>query len=128
MHENYSDIRERIAEEPTWYDHNGTPRYGEFHPQQCPDIYAHQCVLLRIACQYCGEEFDVELCGGVFYPITNPSKLHYGDPPIHENSNGEWCSAGNTMNCEDLAVLQVWDKPSCGEWERHTELEGTIDG
>ena len=126
MHENYTDIRERIAEEPTWYDQNGTPRYGLFHPDMCPNIYADECVLLRIACQYCAEEFDVQMSGGVLNHIENPKKLHYGDPPIHENNHGEWCAAGATMNCEDISVLQVWLRPDFGTWTRHPELEGEI--
>ncbi|MEA1904451.1 MAG: hypothetical protein U9M97_01030 [Candidatus Hadarchaeota archaeon] len=42
MQANYSDIIERIQEEPRWYDENGTPRYSEFHPKYCPNIYANQ--------------------------------------------------------------------------------------
>ena len=121
MNHGYEDIRSRISEEPTWYDDNGAPRYGEFVPDLCPDIYTHQVVLLRIACQACGEQFDVEMHGKWFANIKQPSKLHYGDPPRHG-------CVGDTMNCEDLAVLQVWYKPNAiGEWTRRPELEGVID-
>ena len=61
MHANYFDIISRIDEKPTWYDQNGTPRYEEFNPDLCPNIYAQQVFLLKIACQACGEEFDVEM-------------------------------------------------------------------
>ena len=30
MHEPYDDIKSRVAEEPSWYDENGTPRYGDY--------------------------------------------------------------------------------------------------
>lgn len=119
MHTGYNDIKERIDEEPTWYDVNGCPRYGEFTPEHCPNIYARTVVLLCIACQACGEEFCVEMHGDVFSDIEHPDKLHYGDPPIHD-------CVGDTMNCEDLEVLQVWHRDSPGEWERHPELEGPI--
>lgn len=121
MHSNYSDIRSRIDEEPLWYDCNGTPRYDEFTPRLCPNIYASQVVLLRIACQRCGEEFLVEMNGGWFNLLNHPHKLHYGDPPIHG-------CVGDTMNCEDLEVLQVWNRLTpADEWRRVSELEGVID-
>ena len=31
MHDAYDDIRSRIAEEPIWYDINGTPRFDQPH-------------------------------------------------------------------------------------------------
>ncbi len=118
MKENYKDITSRIACEPRWYDLNGTPRYDEFHPDYCPNIYADQVFLLLIACQSCKEEFEVELHAGVFDKVKHPKKLHYGDPPAHN-------CVGDTMNCEDLEVLQVWYRPS-DTWERKRELEGPI--
>lgn len=121
MREAYQDIRERIAEDPTWYDKNGAPRYGEFSTQLCPDIYANTVVLLRILRQACHQPFDVEMSSGYFAPIQNPFKLHYGDPPSHG-------CVGDTMNCEDIAVLQVWNKESLSKWERRADLEGLIDG
>ena len=77
-------------------------------------------VLLRIACQLCGEKFDVEMHSHVWCPIGHPKKLHYGDPPIHG-------CIGDTMNCEDLAVLEAWHREPLGDWERVLELEGPID-
>lgn len=119
MHHRYEDITSRIAEPPTWYDEHGTPRYGVFHPSHCPDIYTTQVVLLRIACADCHERFDVEIHAGLFEELK-PMKLHYGDPPSHG-------CVGDSMNCDDLAVLQVWHKPFPGEWVRHPEMEGFID-
>jgi len=121
MNHGFHDILSRIDERPSWYDSNGTPRYGEFTPQMAPNIYTTQVVLLRIACQACGEEFAVEMHSTYFSPIDHPAKLHYGDPPRHN-------CVGDTMNCDDLEVLQVWHKPrSLGEWERVPSLEGIID-
>jgi hypothetical protein len=31
------------------------------------------------------------------------------------------------MNCDDLEVLQVWNRKGVGDWERVPELEGVID-
>lgn len=122
MHEGYEDILSRITEKPKWWDANAVPRYDEFHPRYCPDIYSNQVILLRIACQDCGQQFDVEMHAG-FFETLNPPKLHYGDPPRHDCPG-----AGETMNCEDLAVLYVWHRPHAAEgWVRHPELEGLID-
>lgn len=119
MHENYKDITSRIAEPPKWWDENGAPRYDEFHPDYCPDIYAHTVILLRISCQNCGRQFDVEMSASAFSEL-NPRTAHYGDPPAHN------CT-GDSMNCEDLAVLQVWRRlTSLKEWKRHPKLEGKI--
>jgi len=119
MKEGYSDILSRIEADPKWYDQNGTPRYDDFHPRYCPDIYSSQVVLLRIGCQVCGREFDVEMHAGIFSRIEHPHKLHYGDPPIHD-------CVGDTMNCEDLEVLEVWKKQDTFDWTRLHALEGTI--
>ena len=119
MHENYNDITKRINEQPKWYDANGTPRYDEFKPDMCPNIYSSTVVLLLITCQSCNLRFKVELHSNAFSPIEHPHKLHYGDPPIHG-------CVGDTMNCEDIAVLEVWHKDKF-EWVRHTDLEGDID-
>ena len=122
MHSNYGDIRTRITEQPTWYDQSGCPRYGPFDPEMCPNIYAREVVLLEIACQYCKREFLVEMHDSGYTLLGNPTKLHYGDPPAHG------CT-GDTMNCDDLQVVEVWCKspfPHLLEWERHPELEGEI--
>jgi len=123
MHGNYDDIRSRMTEPPAWFDQNGTPRYGEFHPSQCPNIYSRHVVLAKIACQACCMEFTVEMHAGIWSQRQEapPSKWHYGDPPCHG-------CAGDTMNCEDLEILQVWIKTDClGDWRRRSDLEGIID-
>jgi len=137
----YKDIKSRISEEPKWYDENGTPRYCEFHPDESPNIYADEVVLLDIACQACERRFDVEINWHALSVISggrpeSPSEvlrkwlrnarsgmcpLHYGDPPIHG------CATGNTMNCIDIAVKQFWKKESMKEWERVPELEVPLE-
>lgn len=123
MHENYEDITSRISGQPTWHDQNGTPRYGHFHPKKCPNIYSNHVGLFLIKCQSCGQEFQVEMHSDIweFRQITPPSKWHYGDPPIHG-------CVGDTMNCDDLAVLQFWsrDRLGDGDWKPQHEFEGPI--
>ena len=122
MKANYEDIISRIVESPNWYDENGAPRYGEFHPSLCPNISSCHVGLFLVACQECGQEFQVEMHGYLWDSRKKgaPSKWHYGDPPAHG-------CVGDTMNCEDLAVLQFWTKELFDEWERRREFEGGID-
>ena len=122
MHSSYSDIMSRIDTPPLWYDENGVPRYDVFTPHLCPDIYAQQVVLLQIECQDCKRPFTVEMHGDVFHALRHPHKLHYGDPPFHD-------CAGATMNCNDLAVLEVWVQShnTPMKWQRRPDLEGPID-
>lgn len=137
MKPDYRDIRERIPQEPKWFDENGVPRYCDFSPEECSTIYAKEAVLLEIACQMCAERFDVELVWDGFMDVIRNNKprslssalrgwlevnkeglcpLHYGDPPIHD------CAAGNTMNCVDLRAKEFWVKEQ-GHWKRIPELE-----
>jgi len=122
MYENYDDIKSRITEEPTWYDQNGTPRYGRFTPSQCPNIYANVVMLVRIVCQDCKAEFLVEMHAGIFEHRQEapPFRWHYGDPPVHG-------CIGDTMNCEDLEVMEAWTREGVIDWARRPEFEGLID-
>lgn len=121
MHESFVDITSRIEGEATWWDQNGTPRYGEFTPERCPNIYSDQVVLLRIECQACGREFDVELHNRWIAPLPRPKELHYGDPPAHD-------CVGDSMNCEDLEVLEVWVRERAMDgWTRRRDQEGPIE-
>ena len=47
--------------QPLWWDENGVPRYKAHHPSLCPNIYATEVVLLRISCQSCDVEFEVQM-------------------------------------------------------------------
>ena len=40
MFRDYSDITERIAEIPQWWDENGVPRTVEFGPRRAAKFYA----------------------------------------------------------------------------------------
>lgn len=123
MHASYLDITSRIEEEPTWYDENGTPRYGKFSPELSPNIYAHEVILLEIACQDCKQRFLVEMNWDVMKGLFEPRRtecfssrfdswlkdkdnffpIHYGDPPIHG-------CVGDTENCYDLRVVEFHKK------------------
>jgi hypothetical protein len=120
VHSDFKDIRCRISEEPTWFDMGGIPRYGEFSPEMISNIYAHTVFLVRIACQACGEEFLVAMHFDVFDRMPRPKELHYGDPPRHDDCMGD------TMNCDDLEIVQAWHKEGF-KWYREREWEEKID-
>ncbi|MEK6829690.1 MAG: hypothetical protein AABY15_06220 [Nanoarchaeota archaeon] len=126
----YEDIKKRIKEEPKWYDENGTPRYDSFHPELSPNIYADEVALMKISCQECGQIFYVEMSWSKsnLYNVLPLSKniksLHYGDPPRHSN-----CSAGDTMNCNDLEIVEFWERnfKKSVEWVRNKKFEIKLD-
>jgi len=145
MKHHYRDIRERIAEEPLWWDEEGVPRYCEFAPNETNNIYADQAILLLIACQGCRKEFKVCMSQARYRAYINASerlgrndltdedikdytlkefvrskRIHYGDPP------NTGCCGGTTMNCIDLKVLEFWERPNF-DWVRVPELEIEIE-
>jgi hypothetical protein len=121
MHVDYKDIIER-AGPPDWYDANGTPRYGVISPRAVT-VYADVVVASRIACQACSREFtvvvafdDYHIClSGVAkmpLPKRGDPPSHYGDPPAHG-------CVGDTMNCDDLYVIDYWRRhPGLQRWTR----------
>ena len=125
MKPSYEDIKKRISEEPKWYDQHGVPRYEEFNPELTSNIYADEVVLLEIRCQWCGKKFLVEINRDIVdvmvYKFPTLEKLirngaiHYGDPPYHD-------CVGDTMNCDDIKVVQYWKKENA-DWKRIKELE-----
>ncbi len=140
----YLDIRNKIKEEPIWYDENGVPRYEKFSPDLSPNIYANEVILLEIACQYCHQKFLVEMnfCKmdlilnknrktfqeRISYFIENKKNqqlyvpIHYGDPPRHDCNGG-----GETMNCDDLRIKEFWMKKKF-EWQRIKKYEIEFEG
>jgi hypothetical protein len=128
MFEDYSDITERIAETPKWWDENGVPRYVEFEPRRAANIYAVEVVLLDIACFMCLRRFQVALSGqGGAHRDENGVSLadqirsgdiDYCDPPNYGN-----CRDGASTGCFNLAVLQYWRRDFLRDWERHASLE-----
>lgn len=135
----YNDIRDKIKQDPLWYDENGTPRYSKFHPDLSPNIYAEEIVLLEIACQYCHQKFLVEMNFCRFDLVFSKNKksfhelvsrfikdkttqalyvpFHYGDPPRHKCDGG-----GETMNCDDLGIKEFWVRKKC-KWQRIKKYE-----
>jgi hypothetical protein len=137
MHSYYEDIRSRIKDEPQWYDCHGVPRYDKFKPQDSPNIYAEEVVLIEISCQDCNRRFLVEMNWSMMEMVFNrhsesfstvmklwlkdPDRakhfppVHYGDPPAHG-------CVGDTMNCYDLRIVEFWKKDSF-KWSRVSEYE-----
>ena len=123
----YDDILSRIGEEPSWWDDNGTPRYGEFRPALAPNVYAKEVAFVLIACQACGTEFRVTHTWAPWTPTergkwTKPlterfPHLYYGDPP-----NAGCCHVGQTMSSDPIRVLEFWSRDS-NEWVRRPEFE-----
>jgi hypothetical protein len=128
MFQDYSDITDRIAEPPKWWDENGVPRYVEFDPHQAANIYAVEVVLLDIACFMCLRRFQVALSGqGGAHPNEKgisladqirSGEIDYCDPPNYGN-----CRDGAATGCINLAVLQYWRRESICDWQRNASLE-----
>jgi len=137
----YSDIRSRIKDEPLWWDSDGVPRYDRFTTDLCPNIYAHEIILMEISCQDCRQRFLVEMNWDIMATVfNNPRRhserfstvvhkwlkakdkdrwppFHYGDPPRHG-------CVGDTMNCYDLRIVEFWKRKEKGwGWERVTKYE-----
>ena len=121
MKQKYSDITSRISAQPLWWDSNGVPRYDEFSHNMRYDTYADEVALLRIACQGCAREFDVEVSWGRHSKrasmSSEPNNIWYGDPP-----NIGCCSVGPTMSSISLHVIQFWKRGEEG-WRRLLEFE-----
>ena len=129
MFHDYSDITDRIAEPPKWWDEHGVPRYGEFSPYGVASIYAGEVALVEIACQACADHFNVAFSsqggsgpteeGRSLTENIQSGEIHYGDPPDYGN-----CREGASMTCFDLRVLQYWSRMNeKREWVRDSRLE-----
>lgn len=128
----YEDIIRRLGD-PLWWDERGVPRYDPFDRKLVADIYAHEIALVEIQCQRCLKRFDVAFSYGPMQQVTNPNwpglseevtddTLHYGDPPRHEGPTGDGCG-GETMNCNELRVIEFWRASQQYDWERIPRLE-----
>jgi len=129
MNSSYKDIldlADKTGDKPKWFDTNGVPRFCDFHPKYSPNIYAEEVVLLKIACQGCSHQFDVELNVDLFEHVQNknfekfslrPKDIYYGDPP-----NIGCCPAGPTMSSISLYVVEFWINENF-TWVRHSEFE-----
>jgi hypothetical protein len=138
MYQPYIDILKRLGA-PLWWDENGVPRYEDFAPRDCANIYAEFAALLEIRCQGCDRLFPVASTWGISDAIIanrlddvvwdaegkNPTPKHglpkegsagafgYGDAPWHDYDGGfNGQCAGTTMTTATVRVLQFWDKRS----------------
>lgn len=129
----YDDIIEKLGT-PVWFDENAVPRYCEFDPWKCANIYAFEVVLLAIECQGCAHEFAVCMSlaryeqimgtkGRALADMILDGSIHYGDPP-----NIGCCAAGPSMNSVPLRVLEYHStKERSSEFKRNSDLEIKID-
>jgi hypothetical protein len=135
MNRHYKDILSRIATSPKWFDEAAVPRFCDFAPDECSNIYADECALVLIQCQACATEFEVcfsestmtrlklnmmarrDGLGPSLLDQITKGAIHYGDPP-----NIECCPAGPTMNSEPKQVLQYWTRTG-HEWTRDSSAE-----
>ena len=128
----YEDIISRLGE-PLWWDEHAVPRYNLFDRKLVADIYAQEIALVEIQCQRCLKRFDVTFSYGPMQQAANPNwpslskeviddTLHYGDPPRHNDLSGQECG-GETMNCNELRVLQFWRVSPKHGWHRIARLE-----
>lgn len=114
MYPIYKDIRERLGT-PKWHDRHGVPRYSDFTPDECAEIYCDWAVLMEVKCQACDEVF---LCGNAcrrhdfdrnnVVIIDDPEVallrlFGWGDAPWHDQ-----CS-GTTMST-DYRIIGFWHK------------------
>jgi hypothetical protein len=128
MFNDYSDITERIAEPPLWWDEQGVPRYAEFEPHLVANIYAREVALMEVACSQCWTRFRaaVSTAGVLGEPDRHDlaesietRTISYGDPPNYRNYR-----SGPSSSCYDLRVLQYWLRPAgWGEWVRDSRFE-----
>lgn len=129
----YEDILALTDKSPDWYDMDGVPRFAEFHPSLCPNIYAKEVILLEIQCQDCDRRFKVEMHWSHHGGKQSISKaieaddlgyIHYSDPPRHSKHGDRLCYAGDTMNSEQVRIVEFWSKANpIGEWQRKPEYE-----
>lgn len=116
MKAEYPDIK-KVMGKPLWYDENGVPRYTEYVLEELPNIYADFAVAGECKCQGCGQTFSVciSLTKSRIFLVKhkhsdwelNEEYFNYGDPPIHNSSDGHKC-VGNTMS-SDMEDLTYWE-------------------
>jgi hypothetical protein len=119
----YGDIIERIETQPLWWDPYGVPRYCEFHPDACPNLYADEVVLLKVACQSCKKQFSVAYewdsrMTELAQPSVDIQAISYGEPP-----HNKCCLTGPSMTSIPLHTIQFWARNKRHAWVRRPELE-----
>lgn len=153
MHSAYHDIRDKIDEQPQWWDEHAVPRYCSFSPERAANIYADTCVLLLIACQNCGQQFNVCFTETMLSRYSNAWRAAaHEDLPLKkrqeiateqidgsglraavENKTIHYgdppnacCGIGASMNSVPLRVLEFWSRKAF-EWKRVAELEVNVE-
>lgn len=130
MFPNYSDIIER-AGEPDWYDDNGAPRYGPFHPRRV-SVYSAEVALLLVACQSCGWRFK----GAAVSPSPGWAAMQKS---LDGLTGRAWRLRGDTLLESIIGagaeVRRLWDARGL-DWQRaviaavvdHIVLEPAVKG
>jgi hypothetical protein len=128
MHTHYEDILSNVPLEPLWFDENAVPRFCDFAPDKLANIYADECVLMRISCQVCATRLLVAMSGSrgklarTLSEQIERHEIHFGDPP-----NIQCCASGPTMNSVPRLVLEYWKRGlKAPQWERDPTLERDI--
>ena len=130
----YSDIRALTDQEPSWFDHNGVPRYAPFHPSLL-GVYDTYAVLAEVECQACGERLligegkpkhVVHMVAGEPEIIEHDlgeiaRSFVFGDPPRHDCPG-----AGETMSCIERRIVEAWERVDL-DWVRRPEHEIGLD-
>lgn len=103
----YGDILSRIAEEPTWWQEEGVPRYGAFDPAESTGIYCNEVVLLEIACQHCDHRFFVtverDATDRRLAKEIREGEMGWADPP-----NAGCCGWGPRDTSVPIRVVEYW--------------------
>lgn len=113
MKTDYSDIVDLIknsGKEIKWYDMNGVPRCGEYHPDLGSN--ANTKVLLVAKCQDCNQEFHTEYGeytrsdeqAREFFKRFESPFANVFDPP--QNIHTEDCVSGRSMTSIVVKVLK----------------------
>lgn len=148
MKVDFADITSRIEEKPTWYDVNGTPRYGKPSPAET-NLYAEESIAVVIGCQGCYEEFLVvydasnyehdwvcvghSIDGEPGWKKTNEWKMEVkgctliadakiGDPPHYGDPPRHNGCAGDTMNSYAIRTVGYWKKQSWKDARENGEV------
>jgi hypothetical protein len=127
MLQDYADIVDlaaRLGESPRWHDENGVPRFADHHPSHCPDIYATEVVLLRISCQSCDVEFEVQMSWSQSSALMSQAKAmatlkQLTGVRLHVGADSASLSS-LTMRVKDGAIHY-------GDPPRHEHGQGRID-
>lgn len=127
MYTYLGDIIDKLGEPLWWDDSQAIPRYCEFSPDECNNIYAQEVAFILVECQNCGHEFKISQAWEIFdNPISLSESIKEGytigfsDPP-----NIQCCPAGPSETSDKIKVLEFWQRNANTnfDWERRPEFE-----